>query len=212
MRWRLNKWQSIGLGFLFLIVTNPGVEYHAQSIAQNIADYYYGAESKEDQFSHTLGTGLTVYTLERCLEYRNYLVFSQTYCNFFPGQPLTTGMAGIVYRHMNIFEIFDNTSEQEQNPLNQPSNIPLQQSDIALYSIAIALLGAGFSLFWLLIKAISLQKRFTVPHNVKQRLFLLARDRKTAIRLVKDLKTRYPKRDELWYWDKAIRDIERDRR
>jgi hypothetical protein len=120
-------------------------------------------------------------------------------------------MAGVVYRHINLFEIFDNAPEQEQKPLEQSTNILLQQSDIVLYSVAIGLSGSFLWLVWLLIKTISRQKGFGVPNHLKQRLFLLTRDRKTAIRLVKDLKNRYPKRDDFWYWDKAIRDLERDR-
>lgn len=53
----------------------------------------------------------------------------------------------------------------------------------------------------------------SVPHNLKQKLFrLLLGDRITAQRLITSLRGKYPGEQERWYWEKAIRDLERDRR
>src|SRR6478672_3300384 len=37
-------------------------------------------------------------------------------------------------------------------------------------------------------------------------------DRDTALRLVKSAKINNPGRDETWYWEKVLRDLDRDRR
>ncbi|MBD1882189.1 hypothetical protein [Coleofasciculus sp. FACHB-T130] len=43
-------------------------------------------------------------------------------------------------------------------------------------------------------------------------LRLLSGDRAAAMRLVERLKQRHPAKSEEWYWEKAIEDLERDRR
>ncbi|MBD2085787.1 MULTISPECIES: hypothetical protein [unclassified Coleofasciculus] len=43
-------------------------------------------------------------------------------------------------------------------------------------------------------------------------LRLLSGDRAAAMRLVERVKQRHPGKSEEWYWEKAIEDLERDRR
>ncbi len=52
----------------------------------------------------------------------------------------------------------------------------------------------------------------SLPQTKKQLIRLNGGNRAVALRLVEQLRQRYPERSEQWYWEKAIFDIERDRR
>ncbi len=51
-----------------------------------------------------------------------------------------------------------------------------------------------------------------VPHHLKQRLTNMAGNANVAQRLVQSLQVKYPGKPAAWYWEKAIFDLERDRR
>ncbi|BAQ64187.1 hypothetical protein GM3709_952 [Geminocystis sp. NIES-3709] len=46
----------------------------------------------------------------------------------------------------------------------------------------------------------------------KTLLRMMSNDQKAVKRLITNLKTKYPNQTEIWYWEKAISDLERDRR
>lgn len=46
----------------------------------------------------------------------------------------------------------------------------------------------------------------------KQLIAMVGGDRRTVNRLLQDLRLRHPGESETWYWEKAIFDLERDRR
>ena len=48
--------------------------------------------------------------------------------------------------------------------------------------------------------------------QLQRRLYSMTIDQATALRLIQGLKTLEPGRPENWYWEKAIDDLERDRR
>lgn len=57
------------------------------------------------------------------------------------------------------------------------------------------------------------QRSRGVPRATRQKLLrLVGGNAAVAQRLVSDVQTRNPGRNELWCWEKAIYDIERDRR
>jgi hypothetical protein len=97
---------------------------------------------------------------------------------------------------------------------------------MALGILLLALWLAGFSLciqLWLLTKPFSKTKRKRKPRRrprpksqhvpLETRLTsLLNGDQLTAQRLTDWNRRRHPGRSERWYWEKAIHDLERDRR
>lgn len=46
----------------------------------------------------------------------------------------------------------------------------------------------------------------------KKLVLMLGGDRNVALRLVRSARQKNPGQTELWYWEKVIRDLERDRR
>lgn len=46
----------------------------------------------------------------------------------------------------------------------------------------------------------------------KRLLSMLAGDQNAALRLINAVREKHPGKDELWYWEKVISDLERDRR
>ncbi|MBD1890025.1 hypothetical protein [Coleofasciculus sp. FACHB-SPT9] len=56
------------------------------------------------------------------------------------------------------------------------------------------------------------QRRQPTTKRQNKLLRLLSGDRAAAMRLVERLKQRHPGKSEEWYWEKAIEDLERDRR
>jgi len=83
--------------------------------------------------------------------------------------------------------------------------------------IAIALLAVLFFLIYILSKEIKTQKRvkakYKLDDSLNQRLLAMLRgDKKVALRLLKSVRKNNPGRSYIWYQEKVIRDIERDRR
>ncbi len=53
----------------------------------------------------------------------------------------------------------------------------------------------------------------SVPRKTRKQLTaMVGGDQRTVDRLVKNLRLRHPGESEIWYWEKAIFDLERDRR
>ncbi|HEY9817716.1 MAG TPA: hypothetical protein V6D20_18210 [Candidatus Obscuribacterales bacterium] len=65
---------------------------------------------------------------------------------------------------------------------------------------------------WRSPRASSTSQSKSLPQTKKQLIRLNGGNRDVALRLVEQLRLRYPDRSEQWYWEKAIFDIERDRR
>ncbi len=62
-------------------------------------------------------------------------------------------------------------------------------------------------------KTVSKHSGKSVPkHTQKQLIAMVGGDRRTVNRLLQDLRLRHPGESETWYWEKAIFDLERDRR
>lgn len=56
------------------------------------------------------------------------------------------------------------------------------------------------------------QTAITVSRELENRLVRMIGDRGIALRLVDKLQRTFPGRPESWYWEKAIEDLDRDRR
>jgi len=52
----------------------------------------------------------------------------------------------------------------------------------------------------------------TVSRELENKLVRLVQDRGIALRLVDKLQRTFPGKPESWYWEKAINDLDRDRR
>lgn len=53
----------------------------------------------------------------------------------------------------------------------------------------------------------------SVPRKTrKQLIVMVGGDQRTVERLLKNLRLKHPGESEVWYWEKAIFDLERDRR
>jgi hypothetical protein len=53
----------------------------------------------------------------------------------------------------------------------------------------------------------------SVPRNTRKQLTaMVGGDQRTVERLLKNLRLKHPGESETWYWEKAIFDLERDRR
>lgn len=49
-------------------------------------------------------------------------------------------------------------------------------------------------------------------HLQRQLLLMVGGEQATANRLLDNIRSKYPGREEIWYWEKIIADLERDRR
>jgi hypothetical protein len=83
--------------------------------------------------------------------------------------------------------------------------------------IVIALLAVLFFLIYILSQEIKTQKRvkakYKLDDSLNQRLLAMLRgDKKVALRLLKSVRKNNPGRSYVWYQEKVIRDLERDRR
>jgi uncharacterized protein HemY len=81
----------------------------------------------------------------------------------------------------------------------------------------IVILSVLFFLIYLLFQEVQKQKRFTSKKKLdksldQQLLTMLGGDQKTALRLLRNARKNNPGRSYLWYHEKVIRDLERDRR
>lgn len=53
----------------------------------------------------------------------------------------------------------------------------------------------------------------TLKNQLEKQFYrMLNGDKKAAMRLIDSLQKKYPNQSEIWYWEKAISDLERDRR
>jgi hypothetical protein len=53
----------------------------------------------------------------------------------------------------------------------------------------------------------------SVPRHIRKQLtVMVGGDQRTVERLLKNLRLKHPGESETWYWEKAIFDLERDRR
>lgn len=83
--------------------------------------------------------------------------------------------------------------------------------------IAIALFAALIFLVYILFKEINKQKRAKRKLRLdtglnKQLLIMLNGDEKAALRLLRYVRKNNPGKNYVWYQEKVIRDLERDRR
>jgi ABC-type protease/lipase transport system fused ATPase/permease subunit len=83
--------------------------------------------------------------------------------------------------------------------------------------IGIALLAVCFFLLYLLFEEIKKQKKVKAKYQLdenlnKQILTMLAGDKKAALRLLNSVRKNNPNKSYVWYQEKVIRDLERDRR
>jgi hypothetical protein len=83
--------------------------------------------------------------------------------------------------------------------------------------LIIVFLSVLFSLIYILFQEIQKQKRFKLKNKLdksldKQLLTMLGGDHKTALRLLRNTRKNNPGKSYLWYHEKVIRDLERDRR
>ena len=83
--------------------------------------------------------------------------------------------------------------------------------------IIMALLGSLFFLGYILFKEIKKQKKVKVKIKLdntlsKKLLTMLNGDKKTALRLLRNIRQNNPGKSYVWYQEKVIRDLERDRR
>ncbi len=81
----------------------------------------------------------------------------------------------------------------------------------------IVILSVLFSLSYILFRTIQKQKRFKSKTKLdksldKKLLTMLGGDQQTALRLLRNARKNNPGRSYLWYHEKVIRDLERDRR
>lgn len=56
------------------------------------------------------------------------------------------------------------------------------------------------------------KNKLLILSNLENKLFSMVGDPSAAIRLVDNIQIKNPDRDEIWCWEKAILDLERDRR
>ena len=83
--------------------------------------------------------------------------------------------------------------------------------------IAIALLAGLIFLIYILLQEIKTQKRVKAKYKLDDSLYqrlltMLSGDKKVALRLLKSVRKNNPGRSYVWYQEKVIRDLERDRR
>lgn len=81
----------------------------------------------------------------------------------------------------------------------------------------IVIVSVLFSLIYILFQAIQKQKKFKSKNRLdksldKKLLTMLGGDQKAALRLLRNARKNNPGKSYLWYHEKVIRDLERDRR
>lgn len=81
----------------------------------------------------------------------------------------------------------------------------------------IVIVSVLFFLIYILFQVIQKQKRFKSKNRLdksldKKLLTMLGGDQKAALRLLRNVRKNNPGKSYLWYHEKVIRDLERDRR